>query len=157
MSNPYEPTPPDESAKALQELKTFPSLEDTKAQLQKAIESIKASAEERIPNIVWTEHDKGAKAGCFKPYDQSDGQSLYLPNAVADNIVISEDDWTAMLTAARNAASQLGALNSQVMQDQPGNHDVRFYGAAGIALGIGFQKSLVITGYTGCRLPAVKK
>lgn len=157
MSNPYEPTPPQDSAKALEELKTFPSLEDTKTQLQNAIESIKSSIETIIPTITWTEYDKGSKAGCFKPYDQSDGQSVYLPNAVADNIAISEDDWVAMLAAARRAASDLGALNSQVMQDTPGNHDVRFYGPAGIALGIGFQKSLVITGYTGCRLPAAKK
>ncbi|MBS4730124.1 hypothetical protein MSM1_17895 [Mycobacterium sp. SM1] len=62
-----------------------------------------------------------------------------------------------ILEAAKEAAAKLDATESQVMQDKPGDHDVRLYGPARISIGIGFQKSLVVTGYTGCRLPRDKK
>ncbi|MEX3757915.1 LppA family lipoprotein [Mycobacteroides abscessus] len=157
MDNRYAPTPPTEAAKALEELKTLPSLEDTKAQLEAAIKSIKDAIGAVIPETAWREQDNGAKANCSKPYDRSDGQSVYLPNSVAARVDISEQEWSAVLAATKGAAERIGAINSQVMQDKSGNHDVRFYGPAGIAIGIGYAGNLVISGYTGCRLPAAKK
>ncbi|BBZ82735.1 hypothetical protein MABM_26510 [Mycobacteroides abscessus] len=157
VSNPYEPTPPDESAKALQELKTFPSLEDTKTQLQNTIESIKASIETLIPKITWREYDKGSKAGCFKPYDQSDGQSVYLPDAVASGVSVSEGNWSSILQATKEAAAKLGATDLQVFQDNPSKHDVGLYGPGGLFVKVGYAGNLVVSGYTGCRLPAAKK
>lgn len=159
VSTPYEPTPPDESAKALQELKSLPSLEDTKTQLQNTIESIKASIETLIPRITWREYHKGTKAGCsnLKPYDQSDGQSVYLPDAVAAGVSVSEDDWPKILEVTKTAAAKLGATTPHVFQDKPGNHDARFFGPAGLSVDVGYAGNLSVGGYTGCRLPAAKK
>lgn len=157
VSNPYEPTPPDESAKALEVLKTLPSLEDTKAQLHETIESIKDSIETLIPKVTWREFDKGSKAGCFKPYDQSDGQSVYLPDAVASGVSVSEVNWALILQAAKEAAAKLGIADVQVFQDNPGKHDVGLYGPGGIFIKVGYAGNLVISGYTGCRLPAAKR
>ncbi|SIK62693.1 LppA family lipoprotein [Mycobacteroides abscessus] len=160
VSNPYEPTPPDESAKALEELKALPSLEDTKTQLQNTIESIKASIETLIPKTTWSDYgDKGEKAGCsnLKPFDQSDGQSVYLPSAVASGVSVSEGNWASILQATKEAAAKLGATNLQVFQDNPSKHDVGLYGPAGLFIKVRYAGNLVVSGYTGCRLPAAKK
>ncbi|MBN7300469.1 LppA family lipoprotein [Mycobacteroides abscessus subsp. bolletii] len=157
MDNRYAPTPPTEAAKALEELKTLPSLEDTKTRLEEAVATLKTSIGGVVPSITWTEYDKGAKANCSKPYDQSDGQSLYLPDAVADRITVSESQWEAILQATKEVAATLGATNAQVMQDKPGKHDVWFTGPAGLFIKISHSVSLVIASYTGCRLPAAKR
>ncbi len=159
VSNPYEPTPPDESAKALEELKTLPSLEDTKIQLHNTIESIKASVEVLIPKINWRELDKEEKAGCanLKPYDQSDGQSVYLPDTVAAGVSVSEGNWALILQAAKEAAAKLGIADVQVFQDSPSKHDVALYGPGGIFIKVRYAGNLVVSGYTGCRLPAAKR
>lgn len=148
------PTP---TAGAALDLKALPSLEDTKAQVQAAMNEITAAASNVVPAIIWETANNADIGNCSKPYDQSDGQSAYLPNAIANHVAISEHDWTPILEAATKAAAKLAATDSQVMQNKPGNHDVRFYGPAGISVGIGFEQSLVVTGYTGCRLPRNKK
>ncbi|OBB34779.1 LppA family lipoprotein [Mycobacterium sp. 852002-51961_SCH5331710] len=59
--------------------------------------------------------------------------------------------------AAKESAQKIGATDMQVMQDQPGNHDVWFSGPGGIFIKIGYRGNLVVSGYTGCRLPRDKK
>lgn len=160
VNTPYEPTPPDESAKALEELKTLPSLEDTKIQLQEAIESITAAASTIVSVAsTWSNQDNGEAAGCanLKPYDQSDGRSWYAPNAVAAGVSVSEDDWLKILEVTRTAAAKLGATTPHVFQDKPGNHDARFSGPTGLYVRVGYAGNLSVGGYTGCRLPAAKK
>nr|WP_318546639.1 LppA family lipoprotein [Mycobacterium lepraemurium] len=39
------------------------------------------------------------------------------------------------------------------MDNQPRNHDVGFYGPTGVFIKISYSGNLVISGYTGCRLP----
>jgi Lipoprotein confined to pathogenic Mycobacterium len=48
---------------------------------------------------------------------------------------------------------KIGATDIQVMKNQPGNHDVWLSGPAGIFIKVGYQGNLVVSGYTGCRLP----
>ena len=43
------------------------------------------------------------------------------------------------------------------MQNQPGFHDVGFYGPAGLFIKVAYHGNLVISGYTGRRLPRDKK
>ena len=45
----------------------------------------------------------------------------------------------------------------QVMKNEPGNHDVGFYGPTGLFIKVGYRGNLVVSGYTGCRLPRDKK
>jgi hypothetical protein len=157
VSNPDQPAAPSETAKALVQLHSLPSLEDTKVQVQEAVDSIKAAAVRAVPAIVWTEFDQGAKANCAGPYGQSDGRSFYFPDAVADHIDVSEESWAAILKATGDAAARLGATDVQVMQNKPGKHDVWFSGPAGLFVKISHSVSLVVATYTGCRLPADKK
>lgn len=153
MSQPYEPTPPGAAAEALEVVKSLPSFEDTQAQVQAAMTEITSAASQLIPSIVWETPHEGSGIGCERPYEQTGGRGYFLPIRAANHVAVSEQDWAAILAAAKNAAARLGATDSQVMRNEPGDHDVRFYGPAGISIGIGFQNSLVVTGYTGCRLP----
>ncbi|WP_255772355.1 LppA family lipoprotein [Mycobacteroides abscessus] len=157
MNDPNARTLQTKATQALTELTGLPSLEDTRKQLEEAIAAIKSAVGSVVPAVTWQEFDKGAKANCSKPYDQSDGQSLYLPDAVAVRTGLSEENWSKIQEATREAASKLGATDLQTMQDKPGKHDIGFYGPAGIFIKLAYSGNLVISGYTGCRLPAAKK
>lgn len=157
VKQPCEPTPPTEAAKALQVLKSLPTFEDTKAQVQAAMNEITAAASTLIPAITWETLDEGSGDNCERPYEQTDGKRYFLPDAVAENVPVSEQDWAKIQEAAKEAAAKLDATEVQVMKDQPGNHDVRFYGPTGISIGIGYRGNLVVSGYIGCRLPRDKK
>jgi Lipoprotein confined to pathogenic Mycobacterium len=157
VSQPGSPTPSSDPAQAADQLKSLPSLEDTKTQVQNAMNQVTTAALRVIPSLVWLPVHGETPNGCGAPYDRSDGQSLFLPDLEAAGAQVSEPDWQTILAAARDAAATIGATDTQVMQDGPGNHDVGFYGPTGTFIKIGYQGNLVVSGSTGCRLPQDKK
>jgi hypothetical protein len=157
VSQPYPPTPSTEATKALDQLKSLPSLEETTTQVQAAIDEITSAASKAIPGIAWTTAGNEDTGNCEAPYEQSDGKRYFLPNRVADDVAISEQQWTELLQIAKDAAAKLGATDVQVMQDQPGKHDVWFTGPAGVFIKFSYKGNMVVSGYTGCRLPQDKK
>ncbi|MBX9639092.1 MAG: LppA family lipoprotein [Mycobacteriaceae bacterium] len=157
MERPYEPTPPSEAAQALQQLKALPSLEDTTAQVQAAIDEITAAASVLIPSIEWETLHEGSTGNCERPYEQADGQRYFLPLRVAENVAVSEQNWAAIVEAAKASAAKLDATDVAVMKDQPADRDVWFSGPTGIFIKIGYAGNLGVAGYTGCRLPRDKK
>jgi hypothetical protein len=157
VSQPNPPTPSTEATKALDQLKSLPSLEDTTTQVQAAIDEITAAASKVIPGIVWTTAGNEDTGNCEAPYEQTDGKRYFLPNRVADNVAVSEQQWNDLLQVAKDGAAKLGATDVQVMQDQPGKHDVWFSGPAGVFIKFSYKGNMVVSGYTGCRLPREKK
>lgn len=156
VNQPYQPTPSTAATKALAQLQTLPSLEETAAQLENALNQISAAASQRIPKMVWITATNGDTGSCSAPYDKSDGQSSYLPNRIAEDVPVSEDDWKVLVGVARDAAAKLGATDEQVMQDEAGKHDVWFSGPAGLSLKFSYKGNMVVAAYTGCRLPSGK-
>ncbi|WP_197382798.1 LppA family lipoprotein [Mycolicibacterium mengxianglii] len=71
---------------------------------------------------------------------------------MADNISVTEQDWAEIAASAKRVAAGLGATDIAVMRDKPGSHDVWFTGPSGLFIKVGYSKSLVVAGYTGCRL-----
>jgi Lipoprotein confined to pathogenic Mycobacterium len=157
VSQPSEPTPPTIAAKALEALKSLPSFEETQTQVQTAMNEITSVASQLIPTITWEAASNADIGNCSNPYEQSDGQSAYLPNAVAAIVDVSEPNWAKIQEAAKNAAAKLQATELQTMKDQPRNRDVGFYGPTGIFIKVSYRGNLVVAGYTGCRLPRDKK
>jgi hypothetical protein len=157
MKQPYEPTPPTAAAKATETLKSLPSFEDTQTQVQGAISRITATASQLIPTITWETPHEGSGDNCERPYEKTDGKRYFLPDAVATNVVVSEPIWAKIQEAAKGVAAQLEATEMQVMKNEPGNHDVGFYGPTGLFIKVGYRGNLVVSGYTGCRLPSDKK
>ncbi|KAA8961773.1 LppA family lipoprotein [Mycobacterium sp.] len=157
MKQPYEPTPPSVAAKALQVLKSLPSFEDTQAQVQAAIDEIKTAASKIIPGITWETLEGGGGSTCARPYEQTDGREYFLPHEVAENVNISDQQWAPIQQAAKQAAAKLDATEVQVMKNQPGDHDVGFYGPTGLFIKVSYGGNLVVSGFTGCRLPRDQK
>jgi hypothetical protein len=153
VSTPQEPATPSGAADTLNTLKSLPSLEETQTQLQAAMDQTTTAASAIAPGVTWTTDTNAASSECAPPYDQSPGRSRYLPNRIAANAVISEQQWSDIQRAAQQAAASLQATESQIMQNSPGNHDIGFYGPAGLFLKISYRGNLVVAGYTGCRLP----
>jgi hypothetical protein len=156
----YQPnphTPPDQSAKALEELRALPSLEDTQAQVQAAMDEITTAASAAMPGALWVTDTNADTNTCEPPYDETDGKSYFLPNRIAENVTVSEQNWADILLVAKDSAAKIGATDVQVMKDQPGNHDVWFSGKTGIFIKVSYQGNLVVAGHTGCRLPRDKK
>ncbi|MFI6045320.1 LppA family lipoprotein [Nocardia sp. NPDC051321] len=150
---PYgEPTPPDDTTKAAETLKTLPSLEDTEARLKQAVEQIATAASAINPALQWAWNRDRATLGCDKPYDQTYGQRAILQHYVSDT-PISEQDWPRIEDATRTVAASFEATHVQVLQNKAGHHDVRFFSDDGTTFGISTQAAAVITARTGCRLP----
>ncbi len=147
------PTPSTDPARATQRLSSLPSLEDTRFQLESAISDITSAATREVPHIVWTTATNADSGSCPAPYDQTDGQSAYLANRVAEQVSVSDRQWSDLLQVARAAATKVGATDEQVMEDKPGKHDVWFSGPAGLFLKFSYKGNMVVAGYTGCRLP----
>lgn len=157
VNNPDAPTPTTAAAQALSELKSLPSLEETKTQVQAAIDEIVYAASRLAPQAEWITQDNAGSDNCQRPYEQTDGQRAFLPNRIAENARLTEPQWTEILQSATAAAAKLGATDIQAMHDEPGNHDVGFYGPAGLFIKVGYQGNLGVSGYTGCRLPQAKR
>jgi hypothetical protein len=157
VNQPYEPTSPTVATKAVEALKSLPSFEDTQTQIQAAITQITATVSQLIPTITWETPQEGSGDNCERPYEQTDGKRYFLPNEVAANVDVSEANWAKIQDAAKDAAAKLEATEMQVMKNQPGNHDVGFYGPTGLFIKVGYRGNLVVSGYTGCRLPREKK
>ena len=157
MEQPYAPTPSTDATQALEQLKALPSFEDTKTQVQAAVDEITDAASQLISSIIWQTPHEGSSGNCSQPYEQTDGKDYYLPDLVAARVPVSEEDWAQILQVAKDSAARIGATDVQVIHDQPGNHDVWFSGPTGIFIKIGYQGNLVVSGYTGCRLPQDKK
>ncbi|BAP97705.1 hypothetical protein MMAS_27940 [Mycobacteroides abscessus subsp. massiliense CCUG 48898 = JCM 15300] len=79
-----------------------------------------------------------------------------MPFYVSD-VSIPESHWDEVLAAAKETAASIDAPKLDVIHDAPNNHDVRFSNETGTAIGLTSQANTVISGYTGCRLPAAKK
>lgn len=139
------------------DLKALPSLEETTTQLQTAVNEITSAAGRLLPAEHFEDLHGGTTDTCEPPYEQTDGQRFFLPDRVAAHVTVSEGDWATIFPAATAAAAKLGATDIHTMHDQPGNHDVGFYGPAGLFIKLGYQGNLGISGYTGCRLPAQAK
>lgn len=157
VEHPDAPTPSTDAAKALDELKSLPSVEDTQTAVQNAMNEITAAATKLDPSITWLPMHGESTGNCETPYEQTDGKRIFLPDLVSEGAQVSESEWATILQAAKMAAQKIGATNVQVIHDAPGNHDVWFSGPTGIYIKVGYQGNLVVSGYTGCRLPQDKK
>lgn len=150
---PSEPAPSTDTATVLEELEALPSLSETEAAVRTAMDEIVAGASRIAPQLVWATQDNAETDNCQRPYDRTDGRRSFLPNRIAQNAGLSERQWSQILDTATSSAAGIGATDVQTMQDAPGNHDVGFYGPAGLFIKVGYQGNLGISGYTGCRLP----
>lgn len=157
VEHPDAPTPSTDATKALDELKSLPSLEETQTAVQNAMNEITAAATKADPSIAWLPMHGDSTGNCEAPYEQTDGKRIFLPDLVAQGAQVSEATWASILAAAKTAVQKIGATNVQVIHDAPGNHDVWFSGPTGMFIKIGYQGNLVVSGYTGCRLPQDKK
>lgn len=151
--DPYAPTPPEVAATALQIVQSLPSIEETRQQLEAAITEIKSTAGRLIPSISWESLNGYSDGSCLRPYEQTNGHSVFLPDEVGGEVRVSEQHWAEILEAAKQAAAKLGATDSQAMKDGPGSHDVGFHGPAGLFIKVAYGGNLVVSGFTGCRLP----
>lgn len=152
MEKPYAPTSSTAASQALDELKSLPSFDAARAQLEDAITKITTAATQQVPGTVWKTADNADSGTCPAPYDQTGGKSAYLPNRIAENVTVSEQDWATLLETAKAAATAVGATDVKVMQDEPGKHDVWFSGPGGAFLKFSYKGNMVVSAYTGCRL-----
>ncbi|WP_167104978.1 LppA family lipoprotein [Mycobacterium sp. DL592] len=155
MSNPYKPTDPTQASQAAASLTSLPTLEDTKAQLTSAIEHVGQKISALAPAVTFAWRREESRVGCRPPYEQSEGQVIMLPSYVSD-VPVPEQDWKQAYDIAAQAARSLGADSVTVFKDAPDDHDVQFSSDTGTIVRLASQKAAVVSGHTGCRLPADK-
>lgn len=140
---------------ALDELRKLPSLEDATVQVHAVMVEVTTAITEILPGAVWVSRtDTGGFRSCGDPYADLGARHNREPDMFAVRIDVSEQDWARIQDIASTAAAKMGATAVEVMANAPGNHDVWFEGPAGSSLKVGYAGNLVVSGDTGCRLPA---
>jgi hypothetical protein len=138
-------------------LQSLPTLEDTRAQIVAAIEQVAQQISLLMPQTSWSwQREESRTGGCPAPYKESEGQELLLAHYVSE-VPIPEQSWRQAYDIAANAAHGLGAVKVTVFQDNAGFHDVQFSSDTGLTFRFASQKAALLTGSTGCRLPAAKR
>lgn len=155
MKNPYKPTDSTEASQAATSLASLPSLEDTKIQVDAAIVALGKQITAVVASVTWEWSDDDSRGGCRPPFEQSDGEQILLRNYLSTT-PIPEQNWQQVYDLAKKAAEALGATHATTFKDAAGDHDVQFSSSTGTVLRIGSKVSALITGSTGCRLPASK-
>ncbi|MBS9534762.1 LppA family lipoprotein [Mycobacterium sp. M1] len=154
MNQPDSTTAPTQTTNTIDALRSLPSLEDTEIQVQTAMDEISTSVSELVPAATWETPHEGSGEDCQRPpYKNANARGYFLPHKVAVRVPVSEQQWAEIQQTAESAAAQLNATDVQVMQNEPGNHDVGFYGPTGLFIKVAYKGNLVVSGYTGCRLP----
>lgn len=155
VSNPYQPTDPTRASQAAAALTSLPTLEDTKAQMAAVIEQVGQQISAIAPVVTFTWRHEEGRAGCSPPYEQSDGKEILMPSYVSD-VPIPEQNWRQAYDIALQAAKTLNASTVTIFKDALNDHDVQFSSDTGTVLRLGSQRAALVTGSTGCRLPADK-
>lgn len=155
VSNPYQPTDPTRASEAAKSLTSLPTLEDTRAQMVALIEHVGQQISAIAPAVRFEWRQEESRGGCMAPYEQSEGNEILLAKYVSD-VPIPEQNWKQSYDIASQAASTVGATTVTVFQDAPDFHDVQFSSETGTVLRLASQKAALLTGATGCRLPAAK-
>jgi hypothetical protein len=151
MTHPGSPTSAS-SADINDKLMALPSLEETKSQLQGAVDEISTAATTIVPGIRFTDYHGESGMKCDGPYADTAARGRYLPDRAGEGAKISEEQWATIADVAKTAAAKVDATNVKVLKDSPGDHDVWFTGPGGSAIKLAYTVNLVISGYTGCRL-----
>lgn len=151
MTQPGKPTQSMQDY-VMEQLMSWPSLEDTERQLQGAVDEIATAAEGIVPGIRFTDRNGESGTSCGKGFEGTAAQARYLPDRVGEGATVSDAQWAKIEAATRVAAAKVDARTAQLMKNAPGDHDVRFIGPGGSSIKIAYQANLVISGFTGCRL-----
>lgn len=154
--NPYQPTDPTDATKAAEQLTSLPSLEDTRAKLAATIEQVGQQISVIAVQVTWSWRREDSRGGCVAPFEQSQGQEILLASYVSD-VPIPEQHWQQARDVVAHAAEQLGLTSATVFKDAPNDHDVQFSSDSGTVLRLASQKAALLTGNTGCRLPAKER
>lgn len=152
VKNPYEPTEPGKAAQAAETLTTLPSLEDTRAQLETAIEALGHQISLIAPEVSFHWRREDSRGNCMAPFEQTGGEVILLRKYVSST-PIPELRWQQAYELAVETAHSLGADNLTVFKDNPNDHDLQFTNDTGTTLRFASQAAALITGRTGCRLP----
>jgi len=156
LDDPYKATGGADTATAAAKLVPLPSLEETEARVRQAVLELGTYTSTLVPGLQWHWDGNRSPRGCGRPYDETQGSSVHLPDYLAFG-PIPDAAWPQALQRAKELAASLGATGGQGFKDQPGDHLARFYSPQGTVLSLGTAVNAIISGDTGCRLPAAVK
>ena len=156
LDDPYKATGGADTATAAAKLVPLPSLEETEARVRQAVLELGTYTSTLVPGLQWHWDGNRSPRGCGRPYDETQGSSVHLPDYLAFG-PIPDAAWPQASQRAKELAASLGATGGQGFKDQPGDHLARFYSPQGTVLSLGTAVNAIISGDTGCRLPAAVK
>jgi hypothetical protein len=139
-----------------EQVRHWPSLEDTEQHVAAAIQEIAQAITTRLPQLQFAQNRPRSQGGCQGGYGATHGLMMYLGNVVADG-PIPDDAWPDVLADARRIAATYGITEIETRVDNPGQHNVRLYDDTWNEIIVGYSKATVISGTTGCRLKAADK
>ncbi len=156
LDDPYKATGGADTAAAAAKLVPLPALEETEARVRQAVVELATYISTLDAGLQWHWNRDRSPSDCNRPYDQTQGRSVYLPLYVASG-PIPDLVWPQAKQRARELAASVGATSSSVGKEQPGGRAGLFYSPEGTKLLLGDGVNAIISSDTGCRLPAAAK
>lgn len=104
---------------AAAKLVTLPSLEETEARVQQTVVELATYVSTLVPGLQWHWEGNRSPDSCSRPYDQTLGRSVYLPDYLASG-PIPDSVWPQALQRAKELAASLGATGCQGFKDHSG-------------------------------------
>ncbi|WP_345495348.1 LppA family lipoprotein [Nocardia callitridis] len=143
----------DEIAHAEEKMRKLPSVVDSERAVASIVQQIADAAETIAPELDWYPIANGAQGtlGCPSPYLETNGVSR-TTGSLTSAVPISDSDWPAVLSVARDIAGRNGLTSFTVRVDVAGRHDVVLHSPDdGNEIKLGTYKAALVNGSTGCR------
>lgn len=135
------------------ELAARPSYEQAERSYEELLPRVVAALARVAPDVAWETAPpvKGTTTQCRGELADVEGarRSDYGTGGAG---AIPDDDWARAVTAVREVVEPEGFEEYAVIADEPGRHDVSFYGPHGAELVLNGRRSTVVTMYGGCFL-----
>jgi hypothetical protein len=145
-----DPVPENEVTQLEEQMRGWPSLEETERQVTAALREIADAATAIEPALQWREHRDRTSGTCKGAYAGTGGVSVHT-RALLSEAPIPDTTWQQILTEARRIGNTIGIDRMEVRIDLAGHHDVRLYSDTWSEIRIATQVSATLVADTGCR------
>lgn len=136
-----------------EQLAERPSYEQAERSYEELLPRVVAALARVAPDVAWETSPpvKGTTTACRGDLSDVEGarRSDYGTGGAG---AIPDDDWSRAVTAVREVVEPEGFEKYAVVADEPGQHNVSFYGPHGAELVLNGRRSTTVTMYGGCFL-----
>lgn len=138
-----------------EQLAQRPSFEEAEKGYLALLTDLRSIVDEQQPGLRWNEAEpvRSDRGGCGQPFDRVDGAKNGNYTFDGAEGAVEDANWQRTLDAMKAPLAAQGFTELQVLQDEPGAHEVSVGDpATGARVVFGTKTGTILTLYGGCFL-----